>query len=51
MTTPPKTTFIKRVTLADAPQFLNLNDQAMWVLGWNEGYEAATKTLTQKEAK
>lgn len=30
---------MKRVTIEDAPAVLNLNDRAMWVLGFNEALE------------
>jgi hypothetical protein len=37
---------MKRATISDAPAFLNTNDKAFWVTGWNEcaeGAEAAVK--------
>lgn len=36
---------MKRVTVSDAPAFLNLNDKAMWVLGFNAAADA-----TQRES-
>ena len=39
-TSPPKRQPMKRATIADAPDCLNTNDKAMWVLGWNECVEA-----------
>jgi hypothetical protein len=32
---------MKPVTIADAPAFLNTNDKAMWVLGYNAAVERA----------
>lgn len=40
---------MKLATLADAPATLNINDRAMWVLGFNAAVEAATADLKQWE--
>jgi hypothetical protein len=32
---------VKQSTIADAPAILNMNDRAMWVLGWNAAAEAS----------
>lgn len=32
---------MKRATINDAPAVLNINDRAMWVLGFNAAIEAA----------
>ena len=37
---PPKRQPLKQATIADAPNCLNTNDKAMWVIGWNECVEA-----------
>lgn len=38
---------MKRATIADAPAVLNMNDKAMWVLGYNAAAERATLTREQ----
>ncbi len=39
-TPPSKRQPLKRATIADAPDCLNINDKAMWVIGWSECVEA-----------
>lgn len=38
-------------TISDAPAFLNLNDRAMWVLGFNAAVEAAASLQVQEHAQ
>lgn len=40
---------MNQVTIQDAPPFLNLNDQAMWVLGYNEAVEKLKAQPLQAE--
>ena len=37
---PPKRQPMRRATIEDARDYLNTNDKAMWVIGWNECVEA-----------
>jgi hypothetical protein len=37
---PPKRQPMKRAPIEDARDYLNTNDKAMWVIGWNECVEA-----------
>ena len=39
-TSPPERQPLTRATIADARDFLNTHDKAMWVIGWNECVEA-----------
>lgn len=38
-----------KASLADAPKVLNINDRAMWVLGWNECVAAMATPADNKE--
>jgi hypothetical protein len=40
----------KRVTIADARDYLNINDKAFWVTGWNECVESMTAAPTGEGA-
>jgi hypothetical protein len=38
---------LKRVTVSDAPAFLNTNDKAFWAIGWNDCVESVEAELQQ----
>jgi hypothetical protein len=38
-----------KITIDKAPECLNTNDKAMWVLGWNEAVDALKEALAQPE--
>lgn len=41
---------MKRVTVSDAPACLNLNDKAMWVLGFNAAADANQREIAVAQA-
>ena len=41
---------IREATIGDAPEFLNTNDKAMWVLGFNEGRQSLQEDSKRLDA-
>lgn len=42
---------MKRATINDAPKVLNINDRAMWVLGYNAALDAAPVPAPDRAAE